>query len=244
VAQIDAVDVEAIDPLGRVELGGEPARGVVREPRDDDGLGAGAQQLDRGLVADLDPRAGDQADAAAEVRGLVALAPVELRARRAHLIVELVQLEELGLAHVAQPRGLDPRRSGRLVAPRLGLGPHVLVAVVVDGSGAVELHPDRPRQRRAEDRIAPQRADPGPIEQRLIRAPHRALAFAQQRLAQRLPRVAIRPRHPAGGAHQPRAQLVRDAGELRQIVGDLLEHARRGLEPRGQVGVIRHRAPP
>src|SRR3546814_11464600 len=50
------------------------ARGrVAREARGDDQLGAGAQQFQAGLVADLDAAAGEQRNAAAQGGGLGAL---------------------------------------------------------------------------------------------------------------------------------------------------------------------------
>ena len=68
----------------------------------------GAQELDAGLVADLDPAAGEQRDAAAQVGGLGALGVVELGARRAELVVEVVDVAELLLAHVAVLRVAQP----------------------------------------------------------------------------------------------------------------------------------------
>ena len=62
---------------------------------------AGAQQLERRLVADLDARAGDQRVLAAQVGALFALGVVEVAAGLAHRIVVAVHLREGLLADVA-----------------------------------------------------------------------------------------------------------------------------------------------
>ena len=77
-------------------------------------LRAGAQQLEARLVADLHPPARQQRDAAAQVGELRALAEVQLRAGRAELVVEMVDLRILLLADVAVPAD---RRVAALAAP-------------------------------------------------------------------------------------------------------------------------------
>src|SRR4029079_17881324 len=64
-------------------------------------VGARAKQLEAGLITDLDPPAGEQRDRAAQVGQLGALAKVELGARGAKLIVEVMQRRERALADVA-----------------------------------------------------------------------------------------------------------------------------------------------
>jgi hypothetical protein len=218
VPQIDAVDVEPARPLGSVDLAREPARGIAREPRRDDHLGARAQQEHRGLIADLHAPAGDERDAAAQIGRLVPLPPVELGTRRAHLVVEVVQLVELGLAHVAHAPELDAR--GPLLAARLRSRPRVdhLGLVAHDIRRHVGL-----RQRRAEHRLAAQRADAGLIEDRAVGVALRAEPGAGQRLAERLARVAIGARQLAGGADQADPQLLVEVGERRHVGADLLE---------------------
>ena len=84
-----------------VGFGGEALGGIAREAGGDDELGAGAEELDAGLVADLDAAAGEQGDAAAEVGGLGAFAVVEVGAVRAELVVEVVDARGSLLADVA-----------------------------------------------------------------------------------------------------------------------------------------------
>ena len=101
MAQIEAVDLEAVTPVGEVGLL-RVARGrVAGKTRRDDQVGARAQQLDPRLVADLDAPARQERDAALEVGGLGALREVERRARRAQLVVEGMQLAVRLLADVA-----------------------------------------------------------------------------------------------------------------------------------------------
>ena len=91
MAQIEAEDLEPVAPLGEVGLLRIPRRRIARKAGRDDQMGAGAQQLDPRLVADLDASAREQRNAAPQVGGLRALREVELRARRAQLIVERMQ---------------------------------------------------------------------------------------------------------------------------------------------------------
>ena len=88
VAQIEAVDLEPVLPVGEIGLLRVAGGRVAREPRRHDQVGAGAEQLDPGLVADLHAAARQHRDAALEVGGLGALGEVELGARRAELVVE------------------------------------------------------------------------------------------------------------------------------------------------------------
>ena len=68
VAQIEAEDLEPVAPLVEVGFARVPQRRVAREAGRDDQLGAGAQELDAGLVADLHPAAGEQRHPAAAGR--------------------------------------------------------------------------------------------------------------------------------------------------------------------------------
>ena len=77
------------------------AAAVTRKTGGHDQVRSRAQQLDAGLVADLHPSAGQQRDPAPQVRQLGALGEVELRARRAQLIVKMVDCRVLLLADVA-----------------------------------------------------------------------------------------------------------------------------------------------
>ena len=124
--------------------------------RRDDDVRAGAQQFERRLVADLDPRARDQRVVAAEIGGLLALGVVEVAARLAHRIVVAMHLRERLLADVAvaflvqarplvevfRLRRLEPqRRKYRRAA--LDAQPGLLDA-------PCGRAPSRPRARRAE----------------------------------------------------------------------------------------------
>jgi hypothetical protein len=221
-----------------VGLAREPVRGVAREARGDDHFGAGAQELDRRVVADLHPGAGDEHDPAAQVGGLLALGEVERRTRRAQLIVEVVELEELGLADVAEP--LDPRPArrrciGRAVgAPRLGGGPRVGLGVVAQRE--VDPH-RRQRQRRAKHRLLAQHADPGLIEDRALGVAPLGLVLAREHLAERLAAVAVRPRHLPGRGDQANAQRLVELGERAQIAADLFEQLDRIDQP-GLLGFV------
>jgi hypothetical protein len=64
VAQIEPEDLEPVAPGVEVGLRCIARRAVAREAGRDDQLRAGAQELDPGLVADLDAPAGEQRDAA------------------------------------------------------------------------------------------------------------------------------------------------------------------------------------
>jgi len=149
VAQVQAEDLEPVPPLAEIGLLGVTCRRVAREARGDDQRGAGAQQLQAGLVADLDAAAGEQRDAAAEVGGLGALEEIEVAAGRAHLVVEVVDARVLFLAHVAVLR-----------LERFAHGP---VGDLVHG-----LVGRREVVRRGEHRLAAQLADAGGIEQGVV----------------------------------------------------------------------------
>src|SRR6185503_20626532 len=78
------------------------ARGrIAGKPGGDDELGSRAQQLDSGLVADLNPPSRQQRHPPRQVSQLSAFGKVELGARWAQLIVEVVQSGEGLLADVA-----------------------------------------------------------------------------------------------------------------------------------------------
>ena len=142
VPQVEAEDLQPIAPT-RAKSGsrGVARRRIARKARRDDEVRAGAQQLEPGLVADLHAPAGEQRDAAAQVGQLGALREVQLGARRAQLIVEVVDdrvvlladvavLRRQGLPRLGVPRREDVRRrEHRLPAkcPDAGLGQHALV---------------------------------------------------------------------------------------------------------------------
>src|SRR5690606_30959475 len=99
--QVEAENFQAMAPVGEVGLLRVALRGVAWEAGGHDQRAARAQQLQSGLVADLHPSAGEQRDAPGQVGSLGALAEVELRARRAELVVEVVDLGVILLGDVA-----------------------------------------------------------------------------------------------------------------------------------------------
>ena len=144
MAEVDAVDGEAVAPFLEVGLARVAARGVVREARGDDHARAGTETHDRRVVADLHARAREKRDAAAQVGGLVPLRPVELGARLAHRVVEEVDARERALADVALPRLVPPlgvrevlarRHGGNRHGDRAFAGPHAQRAGVEEGHG-------------------------------------------------------------------------------------------------------------
>ena len=168
VPQVEAEDLEPVAPLAEVGLP-RVARGrVAREAGRHDQVGAGTQQLDAGLVADLHAPARQQGDAPREVCGLGALAVVEVAALRAQLVVERVDLDVVALAHVAVLRLDDLAEAGI-----------VLDVLLLEGGG-------REHVRRGEDGLLPQHADAGLGEHGLVALELRCLRPAPRRLA-RLP---------------------------------------------------------
>ena len=104
VAQVEPENFQTMAPLPEVRLGGIPRGRVARKARGNDEMGAGAQQLDAGLIADFYPSAGEQRHATGEVGQFAALGVIEVGARGAELIVKMVQHIERPLAHVAMLR--------------------------------------------------------------------------------------------------------------------------------------------
>src|SRR5262245_17849648 len=78
--------------------------GIAGEARGNDQLGSGAQQLEARLITDLNASAGEQRHATAQISQFGSLVEIERRARRAHLIVEMVDGRELLFANVAMLR--------------------------------------------------------------------------------------------------------------------------------------------
>ena len=123
MAQVEPEDLEPVPPVGKIRFRGVADRGVPGEAGGDDQVGAGAQQLDAGLVADLDPAAGQQRHPAPQVGQLGALGEVERRAGRAHLVVEVVDGGVLLLADVAVLRLDRLPELGVVDLPLLERGP-------------------------------------------------------------------------------------------------------------------------
>ena len=98
VAQVEPEDLEPVPPLGEVRL---PRRSASAESRGKRVVtircAPARSSLMPGLIADLHPPAGEQRHPAAQVGQLGALGEVELGARRAELIVEVMELGVLRL---------------------------------------------------------------------------------------------------------------------------------------------------
>ena len=117
VPQVEAVQVQAVRPVGGVGLGVEAAGGGVGKPRGDDHLRPVAQQAQHGLVADLDAPAGHQRRAPGQVGAQMAHPVVELGALRAEQMVEEVDFRVVRLADVAALRLVQrPDEAGRPAA--------------------------------------------------------------------------------------------------------------------------------
>ena len=101
VAQVDADDAQAVQPLRRVGLRGEAAHGVLGEAGGDGQVGAVAKQPQRDVHADFRPPTGEQRPAAGEVAAGVAPPAVLVGALRAQLVVEPIDERERLLADVA-----------------------------------------------------------------------------------------------------------------------------------------------
>ena len=67
VAQVESEDFEAIPPLAEIRFPRITLRRIAGKASGHDQLAPGAQQLQAGLIADLDASAGQQRDAAAQI---------------------------------------------------------------------------------------------------------------------------------------------------------------------------------
>ncbi len=137
--EVEAKNFKAVGPLGEVGLLGITLGGVAGEAGRDDQVGAGAEELESGLVANLYAAAGEQGDAAGEIGELGPLVEVEFGAGGAHLVIKVMHLGVFLLADVAV------ERFGRLAGVLFGVGGREVV-----GSG--------------EDGLPAQGADPGFVE--------------------------------------------------------------------------------
>ena len=124
--RVAEVETEHLDPVATTPRSPAPARSACAASRGNRVVTitrcARAEQLERRLVADLHPAAGEQRGPPAEVRRLGALGEVEIAARRAELVVEVVDLGRTALAHVAVPLAVRAR-SDRSAARRASTGP-------------------------------------------------------------------------------------------------------------------------
>lgn len=107
VAEVEAEDFQAVRPQVEVRFGRVTFGGVAGEPGGDDEVGTAAEEFDAGLVADFDPAAGEEGDAAAEIGEFGSFAVVEFGALRAELVVEVVEGGVIPFTDVAVLRFVD-----------------------------------------------------------------------------------------------------------------------------------------
>ena len=208
VPQVDAVHLQPVAERGVVGLLRVARRGVDREARGDDHVRAGAQQLERGLVTDLDARAGDQRVAAVQVGGLLALGVVDVAAVAAHRVVVAVHLRVRLLADVAGQGGVEVRsllRGGRVGVGRRQPERRVVVGTALD-------------------------AQPGALDGLPVLRLLRLALGAPERLGHAAQVVAIGLRDLAGERQQFAALRLRQPRELAAIGTDGLEHPQAGAQ--------------
>lgn len=132
VAQVDADDLQAVQPVRGVVHRLEAADGVLGETGGDRGVRAVAQQPERDVHADLGAAAGEQRALAGEVGAGVAAGPVLGGAVLAELVVEVVDLGVALLADVAGAGPLEYPGDGALLGAR---GGQQALGLVVDALG-------------------------------------------------------------------------------------------------------------
>ncbi len=209
VTKIESVHLEAVPPVVEVGLGGVSGSSIAGKPGGDDQRGATAQQLDTGLVSDLDPAAGEQRHHAVHIGRFGPLGEVESGALGAELIVEMVDVVILELAHVAVLR--LGGGSFDVDAARVRWGEHV---------------------RRVEHRFVAQLSDTGAAEDRLVVFELGRTALIAASLDPQPAFVGIRTEHIAGGIEQLGAFFDAQAVEKILRSGDGSKE-RGGLEQAG-----------
>ncbi len=134
VAQVDADDAQAVDPVRGVLKRGKAACGVAREARGDGGVGTVAQQAQGDVHADLGASAGEQRALAGQVGAGVAAFAAGRGALRAQVVVEGIHGGVALLADVAAAR-LDVLAGGVLVGGRAQVQAEGLVVQALRGTG-------------------------------------------------------------------------------------------------------------
>ena len=104
VAQIQTIDLQTVGPFAEVRFLGIALRGIPGEPRCHNQGGSGTQQLNAGLVANLDTPSGQQRYTPPQVGKFRSLHEVKLGALRTHLVVKMVDHAVVDLANVAVVR--------------------------------------------------------------------------------------------------------------------------------------------
>src|SRR5918995_60678 len=111
--QVEPEDLQSVPPLPEVALSGIASSRVTRKTCRHDQVRAGSEELEAGLIPDLDPATGQQCHSSTQVRQLTSLAVVELGAGGTHLVVEVMENSVLLLAYIAVLR-LDRLPGGPL----------------------------------------------------------------------------------------------------------------------------------
>ena len=220
VAQVEAEDLEPVAPVREVRLLRVPRGRVAREAGRDDEVRSRAQELDACLVADLHAPAGEERHSSAQVGGLAALGEVEVAARRAHLVVERVDLPIELLADVTV-LGLD-----RLA--ELGV---VLDLDLLEADRRVDV-------RRREDGPVAQDADAGLGENRFVLRELGGLLAAAVRLVGPPPGDDVGVEDVAGGGEEPRPLVLGQRTEQPPVSNDRLERLGGQPQPLGRLVLV------
>src|SRR3974390_168063 len=130
--QIQAEDFQAMAPLCKVWLASVTGCGVARKACRHNEMGAGTQQPDASLVTNLHASASEQGNTPTQISRFGAFAIVQVRAFRAKLIVEMMQLRimpftdvtVLLLTAILKFRVFDLLRLERRSRERVGCGEH------------------------------------------------------------------------------------------------------------------------
>src|SRR6185436_2592885 len=228
VPEIETEDFETVRPLTEIGLFGVARGGIAREPRRDDEMRAGAEELQPRLIADLDAAACEQRDASTQVGQFRARGEVLVAAGGAELVVEGVKLCIVLLADVAMPLA-GSRARLLLVNRRLRL--EVLRRECVW---------------RGDERTPTQRADSGFVEHGVLPGADLGAVLAGLRFRAPPPRAVV-------GVHEARDRPMQSfaevGGELVEqppVAGQVLEELGRcahllGKRRRGLIrGVRRH----
>ena len=216
VAQIESKNFQPMPPLGEIRLGRITGRCVAREACADDELHPGAQQLDARLITDLHAPAGQERHAPAQIRRLGALAEIQIAARRAKLVVEMMNRRVVLLADVAILR-LDDFAEIRVAL-------NILLR---------ELD-ERNQIRRGEDFFPAQLANPGFIEFGLVPLNFLRFALAHFGLHQPPPGVYVRAVNLTRRLEQTHSFLLRKPGEQRAVCRRLFENLGGRFQLRGR----------
>src|SRR5580704_14619406 len=102
--QVKPKDFETMPPLFEIRFLCIAPRRITGEAGSDDQSRSRSQQFKARLITDLHASAGQQRHTATQVREFGTLLEIELRARRTHLVVKMVNGRELLLADVAMVR--------------------------------------------------------------------------------------------------------------------------------------------